>query len=295
MDKKRKVQIKEDGNRISFKLNDPANEQQAAVLEDSEEDPAEPLTMVTDHQKKKKQTGRGRFSRFHLWRPVLLAGISAIGIGSVLGFVMLRMIAGIDAGVPQNGSLPAGTVDTEEQEAQSKEGSRTPEGLEAFVVQGGVFGNRENAEEWAGKFSTAGVPQVIWLRDGQYFLFVGAAETEDAATRLSEKMESQQLETFVKEWETGQAEVELTDTESEWLLSFEEVWQSNLARLPDAVSVDIDSWEKLLETFPDESEKLSSLRDEISSQKDRFKQQDVEGAQQALLNLWYQYEQALRE
>ncbi|MFC3040021.1 hypothetical protein ACFOGI_07125 [Virgibacillus xinjiangensis] len=291
MDRERKVEMKKEGNRISFKLSDPAKEQQAAVIEDQDE---EPVLTPTAPQKKKKKTAGRKVSGYNLFKPVLMAGISAVLIGSVLGFVMLRMIAGIDADGTDDGTAFVGAGVTENEEEQKGHAPTPLQGLQAFVVQGGVFGNRVNAEEWAEKFSSAGMPQVIWQKDGQYFLFAGIAADEDTASQLSSDMADYQLESFVKEWQTTEPEVELTNGEAAWVRKFVEQWNSSLEGLTNTSAVDIQGWEELLETFPSESEELLPMKEEIASQKDGI-EQGGKGTQESLLHMWLQYEQTVSQ
>ncbi|GAB3050191.1 SPOR domain-containing protein [Virgibacillus ainsalahensis] len=285
MDKKRITEISENGKQIKMKLNNPADKEQAATVQDAEDDPIPVFVRPV----KKKNTTNKKQNKSKSIKPVLLASISAIVIGSILGVVMLRMVTGIEGEAVQGDGTPPVTVGTgEEDESPTESSEFTLKQMEAYVLQGGVFSESANAKEWADKYNQAGLPNIIWQRDNQYFLLVGIAGTKDEAKQLINTMESYQFDVFSKEWTTDQKEVELSANEQDWLQSFQEQWVKTV-NASNNEEIDTAGWEKLMEDYPEDGEKLMNLNEEVSSLQEEVKQDEMI-LQQKLLSLWLEYD-----
>lgn len=226
--------------------------------------------------------------------PVLVAVFSAIMTGTVLGVIMLNMFVNMNEDSAQGTSseVPALTGGDEASGVAAGEGtSAAIEAIEAFVLQAGVFSGRENAEEWAGKFDAAGLPTVIWERDGKFFLLAGIGATEEQAKQSAAQLETYEFDIFVKEWATAAQEVELTSTEQEWLQGFRESWETSLEGVGNEDVFTGAAWEELIETYPQDSERIAGLYEVTVDAQAAMQQASGLEAQKLLLQLWQQFEQ----
>lgn len=260
------------------------NREHAASLQDSEDDPIPTFARETDHKPPKKQ------NKLKPFKPIIGTTISAIAIGSVLGVIMLRMFVGIDSDLAENNDLPAATVDTEDEDSSAENTTSVIEQMNAYVLQGGVFSNETNAEEWVSKYEEAGFPSYIWEREEQYFLLVGLASTKEQAEQFANSLKEYEFDIYVKEWTTEEGGADFTDKEVDWLQSFHENWQNALQSLENDEAITVDNWEALIKNYPEETENLAALKETLSSYQESM-QATVEGfgAQHILLHLWQQY------
>lgn len=244
--------------------------QRFQVIHDEQAVKQEPVphkVSVFHHPKKKKKRKNTAFLLF------IFTVLAASTIGILFGMGMLQMFVTIDDGSAANStpevSQPAVNPNSETNLYQLPI-------LSGYVLQAGVFSERENAIEWQESFTDTNIPALLWEKDGQHFLFAGIYETEDAAKiKASEQIE--QLELFVKPWSTSEKELELTTEEQEWLTKFHEVWNTTM------VAKDRQSFSDLVDNAPN-SEYINEMIDYI-------KTDQVENVEQFYLDLIYLYEQ----
>lgn len=260
------------------------NREHAATIQDSEYDPIPAFARETDQKPPKKQ------SKVKTFKPIIVTTISAIAIGSILGVIMLRMFVGIDSDLAENNNLPAATIDTEDEDSNTENGPSASEEMDAYVLQGGVFSDKANAEEWVSKYEQAGLPSFIWEKEENYFLLVGIANTKEQAEQFADEIKEYEFDIYVKEWTTNEGAANLTNEEVDWIQSFHENWQNALQSLENDQSFTVDNWEALIENYPEETENLAALKETLSSYQESIQAQ-AEGfeAQHILLHLWQQY------
>lgn len=271
-------------------VNTAYKEQAATLQEPSEDEPIPVLAGEGKNQSKKKPRENNRFGRF---KPIIIAIISATVIGSVLGFVMLRMFVGIDhelAG-PSPDSQPTAAVSADGDKQQTEAKSVTIDPINAYVLQGGVFTEQANADEWAEKFKDAGMPSLIWEVDEQYYLFLGMAEEKEEAKNLIETMQaSTEFDVFVKEWSTDEAEVKLSGEAQEWFQSFHDQWAKDLTKANNEEAISPADWKPLVEDYPKDTKQVSDVVEAISNMEETTGAE----AQITLLNLWQVYGDAFK-
>ncbi|GAB3797187.1 SPOR domain-containing protein [Virgibacillus kimchii] len=226
----------------------------------------------------------------NLVKPVMLAVISALVIGSILGIIMLRMFVTMDGspGLSGNNNPAAVSMDdageentehTLENELQTKE----LDAIDAYVLQAGVFSERENAEKLAESYEAANIPVMIWNRDDLYYLFAGVTSTAEEAEKAAGQLEAKELELYSKAWDTDAVELLLTGNEEEWLHAYTTWWHQAIAA--DAGEESASDLEQLTETFTDESNELTGLYEKLE-----VVQRENEITDKNLLELWHIYE-----
>lgn len=232
------------------------------------------------------------------FRPIIVAIVCALVIGTGLGVIMLNMITNINDQV-SHGSVqnipPVANDNTEREQTEETKKQHTTVALEsisAHVLQGGVFTEQENAEASAKLFDHAGFPTSIWNRDDNYYLFVGLAKTKEQAQEIGSEMTDDTLEIFVKEWTTKQTELSLTDEEQSWIQSFVKVWNESLDGLSEPQEeFPIENWQALADKFPDDTTSLTNLGALVNDVIDQDnKEISIFSRQHMLLMMWKQYD-----
>jgi len=196
-----------------------------------------------------------RFGLTKTVKRMMAAGASAVLIGIALGYVMIRLFAGMEA--PEASSSTAYQDDIDNQTASSNEEgatepSSTPEtsstdqgeegeavtteqtsmtfpNVSAFVVQAGIFSTREQAEIMQNAISEKGVKSYIWPREDEFYLFAGVAPSKAEGEQIATLLKSQEIEVYVKEWSVTGADKTVSQPEGEWVQKGIEEWQSLLS------------------------------------------------------------------
>ncbi|MBY7143251.1 SPOR domain-containing protein [Virgibacillus sp. NKC19-3] len=265
------------------------NREHAATLQGTGDDSVPVFARETDHKPSSKR------NKWKSFKPIIVTTISAIAIGSILGVFMLRMFVGVDSDLTANNNAPAATIDAEDEDSNAERMTASMEQMNAYVLQGGVFSDETNAEAWVSNYEQAGFPGFIWEREGQFFLLLGLANTEEHAEQLASQLKEQEFDIYVKEWSTEEGEVDLTEEEHEWLQSFQENWQDELNALENDEGLKVDNWEALMENYPDDSEDLTDLQETLSGLRESTQAQTEElEAQHILLQLWKQYSEIIK-
>lgn len=235
----------------------------------------------------------GRKQSLQKFKPLISTIVLALSVGLIMGFIMLRVFGSIDNGMATPGHNPIVNIGqaTEDTNAQKDEAvnAELPK-IEAYILQGGVFSNKANAEKLAKDYQANNVSAIVWEREAEFYLIVGLSVTQDGANKLASNMKEKRLEAFVKEWVTPAREVELTKNEEEWIHSFQQLLTESIKGGDDGIGNDLSKWEEQLENAPKESEKIMSFKKSIHSLLDGVKENGGSFAQQDLLQLWFHYE-----
>lgn len=233
--------------------------------------------------------------RLTYMKPIIIAVVSAVFIGSLLGFFMLNMFTSFGGEGESNHETSIDYSTNKLDEAEEKDAqisSSTLESMTAYVLQGGVFTEEKNANEWAKKFTQEGFPAVIFKENQQYLLFVGIASTEENAKHFTQS-NGQSLEVYVKEWTMKAQEIELTAKEQHWLESFQEEWKQTLQMIQGGESIPFKGWNDLVNSYPLQSERIEALVDQILE----FYEDRNEGLSQVewqtmLLSVWKTFDES---
>jgi len=116
-------------------------EEQAASFDDSKP-PSHFDRIQVNHQKKTKIK-----SIYQFLKPFVVTILTAIIVGAVLGFLMLRMFGGVGADTEEEQGTPVSSFqNTNELEDETQK--ITLDSIDTFIMQGGVFTEENNALEW---------------------------------------------------------------------------------------------------------------------------------------------------
>lgn len=299
---KKKITVWKNGKHIGFSQRPQKNKK---LLSNSirhkesldQDDSIRMIARPVDDQHKIKQFPIQRKGHIRTFKPFIIATISALVIGTSLGIMMLNMITNVNHHVNQTPSqtiapLPEEDVnkDGDEKIGNEQISSVSLDAISAYVLQGGVFSERENAETSAKVFGDAGFPTSIWSRENNYYLIVGIANTKEKAQEIGIELDQHDLETFVKEWHTKEMDLQLSEEEHTWLTSFVNVWNNSLDSVDNLEEFSLDTWKELANNFPSNTSVLAH----IGQQLNEMNQEDITSSydmQHVLLLMWRSYEE----
>lgn len=196
-------------------------------------------------QLNKKKSEKNTVSLSPFAKKLAAAALGAALIGVVLGFLLLRYTAGIESET----SGVAAPIATKE--AAANAGAFGD--LTAYVVQGGVYNQEDIGQDVVQKYADAGIPAVLWEKNGQYFLLTGMAGSQEEADTLGSQLQAQGYESYVKQWDPG---VEAASS----------AWLDELAVLLAAGdNQDPALWTAWQEKIPAEAESVKTASDEAVS------------------------------
>lgn len=223
-------------------------------------------------------------------KPIIIAVVSAMAIGLIFGVILLNMMTSFNDSTEVNQSSPVFSND-ENIDKTPDTTQYTLESMKAYVVQGGVFSLKENADKHASLLEKNGINPVLWKRDNQYFLFAGVTNNEEQAKKITDSLNTGDSALYVKTWEVGELNVNLSEEEFNWLQLFQQSWVESLQQTTNGQPLPKNDWEKLEKESPS-SQTLQPLINQINQM---VKQENVfsntDEAQHQLLILWNQYEQ----
>jgi len=287
---RRKPIVKMNGKKIDKEVNKATWNRS---IKDEVAATVEKTNHFTNERAKKKSVGSNRGKQLILkFKPLITTIFLALIIGSIFGFVMLKIFGTIDNGMATPGNNPVVNLDKATEKDDEIEGEDNIElpTIQAYILQGGVFSSEENAEEFARKYQENEIPTIIWPRENEYFLLLGVAHTLEKGEKLASRIEEEELEVFVKEWATQASEISLTSNEEEWINSFQKWLTSSIEELDEQENSSISSLEKLLSDLPDDSGSLESFKESIQAIVKKVKEDGRSPTQEDLLNMWLQYE-----
>ncbi|MGG1593714.1 SPOR domain-containing protein [Terribacillus saccharophilus] len=196
-------------------------------------------------QLNKKKSEKNAVSLSPFAKKLAAAALGAALIGVVLGFLLLRYTAGIESET----SGVAAPIAT--QGAAANAGAFSD--LTAYVVQGGVYNQEDIGQDVVQKYADAGIPAVLWEKNGQFFLLTGMAGSQEEADTLGSQLQAQGYESYVKQWDPG---VEATGS----------AWLDELAVLLAAGdNQDPALWTAWQEKIPADAESVKTASDEAVS------------------------------
>jgi len=262
--------------------------EQAATIENADE------PIPTFARKSDNTNPLNEKSKWSAFKPVVISVSAAIFIGSILGFIMLNMFGNInDLSNHENNPEATNAVAADEGTEKNSNASDEQKAITAYVLQGGVFSEKANADQWAESFKQAGFPVMIWEREDQYYLLTGIADTEEQAKKIATSIKEKNMDVFAKEWRTSPTDAALNKEEAAWLNAFEKQWQDTLKSVSKQEGILASGWEQLIKDQPENSKKLSGFIEKITTFLPEMKKADEKKEQNILLTIWQQYEALL--
>lgn len=300
MDKRKTIVVWMDGKKTKITKNNNTEEfttrEQAATREDNSEYDPIPTYVRQNTLENEAPFKKGKKRNNRIYKQVFTAAISAILLGVGLGIFMLNMFTNIDTNSIGDAINPL-TKTGGQMNDSSGDGAAVAdvstyklEGLEAFVLQAGLFNDEPNLNKIQEKFKQAGYLTMVWKRDNHYYLLADIGGTKDQTDGKKANYKEKNLETYAKEWRTSKTEVEVTKGEYEWLQTFHTLWNESLKRVSANKSIVPADWNKWIEAYPANGKKTVSFYEKVKSLKSDVKEANETTSPIVLLKLWNQFE-----
>lgn len=264
--------------------------EQAAVLEESNVD-AETLTFSNGDSLRPDDRSMSRKK----YKPVILSVLSAAVIGVFLGFIMLNVIVDLNNNQSEGDmNAPASTADIDDQAVTREKTTAIFESLHAYVLQGGVFSDKANANEMVDAFAKAGFSSIVWKRDEAYHVFIGISGAKKQMESQIEELNDNGLDVYIKEWKTPEAELQLYEKEYEWLVSIRDQWHTSLKSINDQAGVSWGDWKTLLDNHPETNGSLHEFYRQLEELVTSIEEDaDTKDDRHALLKIWHLFEKSV--
>lgn len=211
----------------------------------------------------------------YVLKPLFIAIGSALVIGLVIGAIMLKMFAQLDG---ETASVTSGALVKNENIVE------TMNGLTAYVLQAGAFSKIENAQKWAKIYEKKGHQTIVWKKEDTYYLLAGLAKTE--ASAIAQAKSKNNIDIYVKEWQTVDSADRLTEKERIWLQSFYILWNQQLDLIGEEQGLLQKEWQKLLADKPKRSQKFNLFFKEIDVSLSTTEVKNAADLEKLLLKLW---------
>jgi len=300
MSAKKPIVVRIDGKQAKEKFNRERNRnievvekigiEEAAAMEESSENNIHTFAREYDPTLKLSKTKKQN-TNLNMFKPIIIAIISAITIGSIMGFVMLKIIVNFDNDVnatPAYQTIPGQGQDDQNKSVEDETTSGgtliTLDSMSAFVLQGGVFSSASNAEAESSKFIDQGYSPVIWEKDSQYYLLVSSGLSKEDLQDDINVLVGSGIDVYAKEWVIGESEIKLSEEETNWVSSFQDQW--NIATGKGLIEV--DTWNKMVEQAPKGTESFNSF---VTSLKEQLTSFNDNNSGQLLLAMWKSYDE----
>lgn len=160
------------------------------------------------------------------YKTFIISALTAVIIGSFLGFIMLTIFVDLDPEEVQfDQQSPITAVTSSSEDKSNAEGSQTEHQTTAwpfFVIQAGIFSEKETADQLVQSLKTENINSMIWQREDKYHVFTGIHPThQDSKQFASENLLSSKELYAGKEWTTISQSIKLSEAEKDWLTKIE--------------------------------------------------------------------------
>lgn len=203
-------------------------------------------------------------------RSIIVTIVFAVLIGTSFGVIMLKFFV-------MDNNKPAVTQPVVEDKGGAKDTTKTPASSTAaslgaqtaFVVQGGAFSSETAAKEGVAQVKSTGTPAQTLAIDGKDYVFLGVADSLEAAKQLGTHYKANGVEdVFAKQIEIGEKKVsEINESEKSFLEASVSVFQQLSTVTASAISTN---------SISDETIKaVSRLGDQINKDSSKLSNEKV--------------------
>lgn len=175
---------------------------------------------------------------------IVLAVVAGLIVGSIFGLTSLHLLTdNSDAHVfqeqPSSKEQPTQTSSTD---TLTNITFNIPS---VYVIQVGLFHERENAELRKRQLQRGKVTTFIWRRSEQFFLLHSLHSDESKAKQINEKLHDDSVEAFVKKWDMPKTTKRVTSGEQQFIEQFARLWEQSLHEIEADGSIPIEKWQEL--------------------------------------------------
>jgi stage II sporulation protein B len=167
--------------------------------------------------KEKKKTKKIGKKPFKGWSTIIIAAGTAVTIGIVLGYVLLKVVIYQEQSLKNTeGILPKSQAVAANGNALK---SITVPVLQTSVVQNNVFTSASSAESAAGQLKDSGYPAVAIPIQNQQYLFIGVANNLTNAKQLASNLFKSNVTVYAKDTQFGGDKISNATSDEAALLS----------------------------------------------------------------------------
>ncbi|GEN85517.1 SPOR domain-containing protein [Oceanobacillus sojae] len=236
---------------------DAVDAESAATVENEQEEPDFSTLSAVNSMNKGKPLRKINI----IWKAILVSGVSAIFVGTIIGFILFRMFVQVDtpasAGNPTQGTTPVAQPEKEEAESDIVTGSL--DSLETYIIQAGIFSELENADPLIESLTSLDIPTVFLEKDGQFYLMAGVGPSEEAVKSLAASLANNQADLYVKKWSTEAREIEMTEAESAWITEFQSFFDEQLKQADLNQPIADEEITVLVDKAPEGADRIAEL------------------------------------
>src|SRR5699024_3335052 len=167
-------------------------------------------------------------------------------VGSIFGFISLNILKD-EQGVA---SFKEGQAFHSNKATEEAAGEKHPLSLEFptfYVIQNGLFHERENAEEIQDQLREKNISSFIWERKDEYYVLHSIYHTASLAEKHKMKLDTLQVDAYLKQWDMLLKNKSVTKEEEVWLEQFLTVWSASVEQVNNEKKLDSRQWETLLQ------------------------------------------------
>lgn len=224
-------------------------------------------------------------------KKIIFAVCSSLFIGTIFGIIILQMSKQEEPNDTTLLNISTNGNQEQEEEKQIKQ----LDAIYLYVVQAGVFSEKENAEQWGTKYKNLRFPAFSWQRNNEYYVLTGIASTEQIASQYAKEMDSQGLDVYVKEWEISEVKQQVTEVDYQLLHSFVEQWRDALHTFENDGKSDKE-WSNVFKQTNELSDPFQQFHETVlQSVQELDGNQSSEIKQQTFMKLLYEYEQLIHQ
>lgn len=202
---------------------------------------------------------------------------AALCIGFIFGFIVLQMVS-----VEKDQTIT--DIETTSIKTDNNQQQKRLQEISLYIQQAGVFSEKENATDHAQLLEANQIPFVIREADEQYFIWMNPTLNESEAKTSAEKLEKENITTYVKKWEIPNTTLELEKAEMEWLQTYNSLLSVSLKEK----RVNVDEWKPLLD------EKLHTDYSNWQTTLQKIIENEHVSANQLLLQITTHYEKLVK-
>ncbi|MRG88217.1 hypothetical protein [Salinibacillus xinjiangensis] len=303
----------------SFYKDEDAKKEMAAALDQNREprhsNQNNPFSYTSNQDEPPKvevlqrpyQKKRSLFSNMPSLKRLVTAGVSAIIVGSILGFVLLNLLSGIDEpqqalGIEDETNQSATGTDGEDAVTTSPANENTVavsfDGVDSHVVQVGVYSSEGKAQERQNLFKDSGVYPFIWESEGMFYLFASLGLTNETAKQLETSIEElgfdPEKDAFVKSWAVAASEKDISEAEGNWIKEGMSLWKETVP-LATSYSEELSSQiDKTRSWYQNKPESISESGEQFAAKYNQLLEQSEEShwlVQNQLIGILHAYQQ----
>lgn len=226
-----------------------------------------------------------------LTNKVTLSITTGLLVGSVFGLISLNILKDEQGDISFSDEEAVNTQLTAKATADDKQ-TLSFEDPSFYVIQNGLFHERENAENTQIQLQGKNIPSFIWEREGQFYVLHSIYKTRTLAEQGKGNLESTDVDAYVKEWDMLVTDKNVSKEEQEWLEQFLTIWSETVGQVNDKKEIEVKQWQPLLQTDY-QSDLITSVQNEILEMQGNLERK--EQTYVSLLAILYHVEQALGE